>query len=120
MDIKENGSGNAGYGRDDAMSGAVEVTSADFNGISWDGSPFRGNNETLWLERALNSGHLCPFLCDRDYAVWNVKTPNGVVRALPGDRIVNFGVDGPYEVIERHEKYRDSARLPASTQGPTQ
>lgn len=67
----------------------VCVTAADFNGYDWDGSPF--DHLPKWLEKALEQGIVSVAPDDRDYAVWAVNTVTGVVRAEPGDTIVNLG-----------------------------
>ena len=94
---------------------ATYVTAADFNGRDWDGSPF--SDARPWLEEAVRDGRIkvAP-IGDRDYAVFDVETAAGVVRALPGDRI-ECGDDGKLTVVEEPDrrgkrKYRDDARLP--------
>ena len=67
---------------------AVRVTSADFNGQSFDGSPFSVCPE--WLQAAVKNGDIdiSTKHGDRDYAVWCVTTKNGIVLAFPGDYII--------------------------------
>ena len=64
----------------------VRVTAADYNGQSWDGSPF--NHVPKWLEMALRQGAITIKEDDRDYALWAVETPSGTKIAEPGDDIV--------------------------------
>lgn len=70
---------------------AVQVTAADFNGSTFDGSPFSESPE--WLIAALEAHTLVPVGQDTDYAVWDVRTTEGVMRAVPGDWIIQ-GVEG--------------------------
>jgi hypothetical protein len=67
---------------------AVRITSADFNGKSFDGSPFSVKPE--WLLKALQDRavDISPRHGDRDYAVWSVVTTKGIVDAFPGDYII--------------------------------
>jgi hypothetical protein len=64
----------------------VRVTATDFNGQSWDGSPF--SHVPPWLEVALRAGAITVKADDRDYALWAVETPSGTKIAEPGDDIV--------------------------------
>jgi hypothetical protein len=64
----------------------VRVTAADYNGSTWDGSPF--DHIPRWLEVALRSGAIGIRQDDRDYALWTVETPSGTKVAEPGDDIV--------------------------------
>lgn len=67
----------------------VTVTAADWNGDSFDGSPFDPAPAPEWLMQAIRAGHIkgdCPG--STDYAVWWVWTPYGKVLAEPGDKIV--------------------------------
>ena len=94
----------------------VYVTAADFNGSAFDGSPFRCHKTTAigWLFMAVEAGDiaLSPLGTTRtDYAIWDVKTVQGTVRALPGDIII-YGDDGALRVIEAPEKFRHPCRLP--------
>lgn len=70
---------------------AVQITAADFNGTEFDGSPFSGTPE--WIRVAMAQGILVPVGQDTDYAVWDVRTDEGVMRAVPGDWIIR-GVEG--------------------------
>ncbi len=67
----------------------VTVRAADFNGSSFDSSPF--SEIPVWLEAALETGGVTIKPDDRDYALWAVTTPAGVVVAEPGDNIVRSG-----------------------------
>jgi hypothetical protein len=64
----------------------VRVTAADFNGATWDGSPF--SHVPPWLEASLRLGSITIKKDDRDYALWAVETPSGAQIAGPGDDIV--------------------------------
>lgn len=68
---------------------SVTVTAADFNGSSFDGSPF--SSVPSWLLGAEKSGTLALYPDDRDYALWKVRTASGDVIAEPGDQIVHEG-----------------------------
>ncbi len=59
----------------------VKITAADYNGKSWDGSPFSSLPE--WLEEAVEQGLVSVEPSNTDYAMWRVTTVMG-----PGDRIV--------------------------------
>jgi hypothetical protein len=72
----------------------VRVTAADFNGSSWDGSPF--SHVPNWLETALRLGSITIKADDRDYALWAVETPSGTKIAGPDDEIVC--IDGHLDV----------------------
>lgn len=64
----------------------VKVTSADFNGIDWDGCPF--SEITEWLMAAISVGRITMNTHGHtDYSRWDVSTPRGVVTAEPGDNI---------------------------------
>jgi len=64
----------------------VKVTTADFNGFSWDGFPFDSNPPALLILALLGKLKLRPD--DRDYALFDVETTrDGVVIAEPGDEI---------------------------------
>ena len=68
----------------------VEITAADLNGQTWDGSPF--NDYPDWLVDALNSKQISVYPGDRDYALWKIRySPNiydEYVIGGPGDYIV--------------------------------
>ena len=76
---------------------AVQVTSADFNGSTFDGSPFSEMPD--WLYDAMKSGIVTVYPDDRDYARWRINTledgPNGEAKHIadPGDYIIR-GVAG--------------------------
>lgn len=70
---------------------AVRVTAADFNGESWDGCPFTEMPD--WLIQANENGTLTARGHERDYALWDIKTLEGVMTAEPGDFIIQ-GVKG--------------------------
>lgn len=98
---------------------AVKVTSADFNGTDWDGSPFSDFPD--WLQIAVQMGYVVPVTPNHtDYAEWEIKTledgHDGRVKhiATAGDYIIR-GVKGElypckpdifemtYEPVESHE-----------------
>ncbi len=60
---------------------AVQVTAADYNGKTWDGSPFSALPE--WLQEAVEQGIVSVEPSSTDYARWRVITVVG-----PGDQIV--------------------------------
>jgi len=102
--------GAQGRAEGEGMSDIVTVTNADFNGSSWDGCPF--SEIPGWLKDAIAHDLISVHPDDLDYAVWDVQTKSGNVRALPGDQIKFVGEDGPFEVIEVAEKHRHPSRLP--------
>lgn len=67
---------------------AVQVTAADFNGQTWDGSPFSVRPD--WLMDAIKAGKIMPHTRgSTDYAQWDVATKSGAtVNATPGDWII--------------------------------
>jgi hypothetical protein len=67
------------------MTDSVRVNAADFNGESWDGSPF--DSFPQWLHDAVLHGRVEPKADDRDYALFSVLTDEGRVIAEPDDRI---------------------------------
>lgn len=99
---------------------SVLVTSADFNGESWDGSPFSPSPAPAWLFHALRRGAIKVAkrkeTVDRDYTIFDVRTSQGIVTALPGDRI-RADPRNPFmlSVAEKPEKWRDPARNPLSS-----
>jgi len=76
---------------------AVQITAADYNGRSWDGSPF--SEVPAWLEAAVDAGVVAVEPSNRDYALWRIGTledgPDGQVKhiASPGDWIIQ-GIKG--------------------------
>lgn len=72
---------------------AVRITAADFNGKSWDGSPFGEVPAPKWLVEALTSGIVTVEPSDTDYALWRITTLEGVMTAGPGDWIIQ-GIKG--------------------------
>lgn len=70
---------------------AVRVTAADFNGASFDGSPFSEMPD--WLGTAWDAGTLSIHPGDEDYAKWAIQTLEGTMIAEPGDYIIQ-GVKG--------------------------
>lgn len=76
---------------------AVQVRATDFNGTSWDGSPF--SELPGWLSHALAHGMISVEPSDRDYALWRINTledgPEQQVAhiAEPGDWIIR-GIKG--------------------------
>lgn len=87
----------AKYRKKPVVIDAVQITNADFNGSTFDGSPFSETPD--WLETALQSGVVSIYRDDRDYARWQIKTledgPSGEAKhvADPGDWIIK-GVVG--------------------------
>jgi hypothetical protein len=67
---------------------AVRVTAVDFNGTDWDGCPFSAMPG--WLRCGLRQGAVKVSSASGgyDYAVWDVTTPDKVVRATPNDYII--------------------------------
>lgn len=70
----------------------VKVTSADFNGKTFDGSPFDligESYDTEWIEQALVSGELrIGTPGDTDYALFGIKSEHDesiIIWAGPGD-----------------------------------
>jgi hypothetical protein len=74
----------------------VEVLFTDFNGSSWDGSPF--SHCPPWLMAAITTQRIVPVPDDRDYSPFNVQTKDGPVIAYCGDRI---GFDGEHLYVKR-------------------
>lgn len=74
---------------------SVSVTSADYNGDTFDGCPF--DSYPHWLRDAVEDGMVSLHADDRDYACWKVQTRVGAVIAEPGDRIQRDD-DGAYTV----------------------
>jgi hypothetical protein len=77
---------------------AVQILAADYNGFSWDGSPFSDTPD--WLVKALNHQIVIVYPSkETDYALWRITTledgPNGEAKhiASPGDWIIR-GVQG--------------------------
>lgn len=70
---------------------AVRILATDYNGIDWDGSPF--SEAPDWLAAAVKDGTLSVLPSDRDYAMWQIKTLEGVMTAGPDDWIIR-GVKG--------------------------
>ena len=78
----------------DQTTDRVRITAADFNGRTWDGNPF-SPPAPHWLCLAVLAGEVTPHTRgSTDYARWDVKTPDGVVDAGPGDWIVQGKDDG--------------------------
>lgn len=73
---------------------AVQITSADFNGDSWDDLPF--TDLPNWLQEAITTGTVKAVGDDRDYALWGIHTLEGVMRAEPGDWIIRGVKDELY------------------------
>lgn len=77
---------------------AVQVRATDFNGQTWDGSPF--SETPPWLTSAIQSGAVVPVTPgETDYSEWEIKTledgKDGRAKhvASPGDWIVR-GIKG--------------------------
>ena len=88
------------------MPDSTRVTAADFNGSTWDGSPF--DPMAPWIADAARAGRIKAKGCDRDYAVFEVQTSNGMVVALPGDRIER-ALNGTLTVVRAHATHEDPA-----------
>ncbi len=89
------------------MTDRLRVTSADYNGHDWDGSPLEPTPLPEWFHSALNFGRIK--ISDKhstDYAVWEVAG----VEAWPGDHIVH-APNGLLTV----EKAQTDARLAKAT-----
>ena len=72
---------------------AVQVTSANYNGETFDGYPFDGGCP-VWLATAIENETL--IVSDKevtDYAIWEIHTLEGVMFANPDDWIIQ-GVEG--------------------------
>lgn len=71
----------------------VRITSADFNGHTWDGSPFDYPGTIPgWFAAAYENGSIKVEPDDRDYATWRVLIGDNCHQiAEPGNWIVNFG-----------------------------
>ena len=67
------------------MEQEVTVTSVDWNGKSFDGSPFSDNPP--WINDNLGKGYIGRVAYEADYAIWAVHTQSGIVIAEPGDKI---------------------------------
>lgn len=75
----------------------VRVTAADFNGQTWDGSPFDPAPAPIWLQEAIRKYLITPSEKHAtDYAVWDVE---GAGEAWPGDHIV-LKADGMFAVVK--------------------
>ena len=90
---------------------AVRVTAVDFNGSDFDGGPFSATPE--WLVSAVLAGRIRISVASggTDYAVWDIETATGVVRAIPGDYISRDS-GGALVVDEYPEEHRHPSRLP--------
>lgn len=90
--------------------GALKIINTDWNGRDFDGSPFRGS--PVWLSDAISSGTISiADVTDRDYAVFDVLTADGVVRAFPGDQIT-LEADGFLRIHPHPASLSDRARFP--------
>lgn len=84
----------------------VTITAVDWNGTSFDGSPFEPA-ECAWILPFIQSGHVAPYqdYGSRDYMIWSVLTPGGRLIAYPGDQIHH--IDGNLVLTQdpgnRHE-----------------
>jgi hypothetical protein len=73
---------------------AVRVTAADYNGQTWDGSPF--SEVPDWLAAAVGAGKIVPVTPgSTDYAEWEIRTLEGNMLATPGDWIIR-GTEGEF------------------------
>lgn len=71
---------------------AVQITAADFNGQTWDGSPF-AEVAPEWLVDAVKGGLVAVHPGSEDYAWFAIKTLEGTMIAGPGDWIIQ-GIKG--------------------------
>lgn len=97
---------------------AVRVQAADYNGFSFDGDPFSEIPE--WIRVAMAQDVVVPVAQDTDYAVFDVRTIEGVMRAQPGDWIIR-GVEGelyPCKDSVFQATYAVASRTPDSTGEP--
>lgn len=82
---------------------AVRVTAADFNGGSFDSSPFSANPD--WLIGAIKSGAIsCHTRGSTDYAQWDVTTRKGRTNATLGDWIIRRE-RGDLSVVEEADAF---------------
>jgi hypothetical protein len=81
----------------------VMIKAVDFNGSDFDGTPF--SEAPTWLRHSLANGRITPVAADRDYALWDVETERGVVRAEPDDRIEWRSGSNTLRVMRRGEWY---------------
>lgn len=74
---------------------AVRITAADYDGHTWNGSPFAvaGGERPEWLSRALEDGTLQVQPSGTGHAMWAIRTTEGTMIAGPGDWIIR-GVKG--------------------------
>ena len=74
---------------------AVRICSADYNGRSWNGSPFAvpGGGLPKWLSQALEDGTLSVQPGSTGRATWAIRTSEGTMIAGPGDWIIR-GIHG--------------------------
>ena len=74
---------------------AVRITAADYNGRTWNGSPFAlpGGELPKWLDMALQDGTLNVHPSGTNYAMWAIRTTEGTMIAGPGDWIIR-GLQG--------------------------
>ena len=77
----------------------VRVTGADFNGHSFDGSPFNPAPAPNWILDAIMNHQIVIHPADTDYAQFDVVTPDGIMRATCDDRIVRLA-DGNLRVFK--------------------
>ena len=84
---------------------AVRVTAADFNGTTWDGSPFSATPQ--WLQTFIRNGIIVGHTRgSTDYASWDVLCGDGMKTAGPGDWIV-YRRDRSLSVVQ----YEDAREL---------
>lgn len=84
---------------------AVRITAADFNGRSWDGSPFSVRPD--WLIAAVKTGQIMPHTRGHtDYAEWDVVlgSGKGIKSAGPGDWIIRRK-NGDLSVVREQDAY---------------
>jgi len=71
---------------------AVQVRAVDFNGHTFDGSPF--SEQPDWLREAMRTKSIVPVNPNNtDYAEWAIPTLEGTMVASAGDWIIR-GVNG--------------------------
>lgn len=93
------------YTNADRVELAVRITAADFNGESWDGSPF--SVLPGWLHDAIQLGAVTPHTRGHtDYAEWDVVlgSGKGVISAGPGDWIIRRA-NGDLSVVPEQDAF---------------
>lgn len=82
---------------------AIQVRAADYNGDSFDGSPFSAMPD--WLRAEIQCGRVEPHTRGHtDYAEWDVTTEAGPVTASPGDWIIRRE-KGDLSVVDERDAF---------------